>query len=331
MDLKKYGINAVLKDAYSFNVGLDALTEVNLPGEAMLEFPSDSYKITALLGTGSYGYVYRVEGVRTGEVCAVKVQKFKNEADAKQIIQEALLNIILMEASAQQHNGPYVQKFYEIGKVTDKKVIQENTILFRMELLDGTLQSLIENNTIANNDTIVPEILIQLSNITEFFQKKLAMNHRDLKLNNVMYKFVNGKLVVRLIDLGFSCLTWNGVHLSGTSVFNAKHVCARSSRDLSFFLLHLTIDYERFLSKRLMDVLIDIVTFPVHGKSCRLDKFCPEFKYKEWMNSYTFLNRPNVENPHSTPVALRNAMKAFVEKLKPAVSQSRKTRRRRRR
>jgi hypothetical protein len=150
-----------------------------------------------------------------------------------------------------------------------------------------------------------------------------------MKLNNVMYKIVDKKIVVRLIDLGFSCLTWNGIHLSGTTVFDSKHICARSGRDLSFFLLHLTLDFERFLSSRLMSILINLVTFPLYGKTCRLDKFCPEHKFKEWINSYNFLNRLNVENPNSTPSAVRTAMKAFVEKLKPVVA-ARKTRRRRR-
>jgi len=320
MDLKKYGINAVLKDADSFKIGLDAIQRV-MEKEYTVEFPSDSYKILERLGEGSYGEVFLAEGLRTGEKCAMKAQAFKTPEAAAQIIQEAVLNIVLMEESFTQPNGPYVQKFLEIGYLPEK-----NALLFRLEFLTGTIQSLIENNSVANNDIHVPDILLQLATISDFFQKKLNMNHRDMKLNNVMYTVINGKIVVRLIDLGFSCLSWNGIHISGVAAFPKDHVCARTSRDLSFFLLHLTLDFVPYLSKRLVTVLESLVTFKVRGKTCRLDKMCAELGYKKWENSYNFLNRSNVENTAASPSSVRAAMNAFTQKLKPIVGK--KTRRR---
>jgi serine/threonine protein kinase len=322
MDLKKYGMHTVLKDADSFKIGLDTIARVK-ETDGIVEFASDSYKLVKRLGEGSYGAVFLATALRSGEMCAIKVQVYKKPEHANQIIQEAVLNILLMETSNTQINGPYVQKFLEAGHLPEK-----NALLFRLELLTGTIESLIQSNSVAINDIHVPEILLQLATISEFFQTKLHMNHRDMKLNNVMYTVINGKIIVRLIDLGFSCLTWNGVHLSGTTVFPKHHVCSRNSRDLSFFLLHLTLDFAPYLSKRLYEVLESLVTFKIRGKECRLDKMCENVGLKQWENSYNFLNRSNVENAAASPAAVRSAMNAFKQKLKPVAGK--KTRRRKR-
>jgi serine/threonine protein kinase len=267
----------------------------------------DEYTIVRPLGTGSYGKTYEIVSTRTDAVYALKTVEYKSHSQLQTIIIESIVNIILERESATEARGPYVQRFYELG--ID---IASSTVFMRVQKLNGTLGELVWNQTRTANDTIVPAAIIQIANALAFFQSRLKMNHRDLKSDNIMYEIINDRIEIRFIDFGLSCLTWNGYHFAGSSIFPESHTCMRRGRDLSLFLLEFLLDFKQVLSPKLTAVLQSLATFNVRDVVCKLNDMCPAAGLKTWENSYDFLNRANVENPKASPESVRNAMITFI-------------------
>jgi serine/threonine protein kinase len=306
MDLRPYGINYTLgKELPLFNP--DHIAPITFKRE-QFHFPSDSYKVRRTLGQGTYGTTLEVESVRSGARYALKLQRYDDVGVIDNIVRESIMNILMEKESATEQHGPYVSRFYEIGHIVDSKAV-----VMRIQLLDGTLGDYLIQKTKQENDTVIPKLLIQVSNIIEFFQTRLKLSHRDLKSDNVMYELIDGEPYARLIDFGLTCLTWNDIHISTSTFFPKDHTCLRSTRDMSQFIMELLLDFESEMSEKLYNTLGSIVTFHVHTSKCRLDKYCPLEGLKEWVNSYDFLNRINVENPHGSPNTVRSAMVTFLK------------------
>ena len=267
----------------------------------------DVYKIVKLLGTGSYGKTYEIVSTRTDAVYALKTVEYKSKSQLQTIVIESIVNIILERESETESRGPYVQRFYELGIDT-----KSSTVFMRIQKLNGTLGELVWNQTRDANDTIVPAAIIQIATALSFFQSHLQMNHRDLKSDNIMYEIVNNHIEIRFIDFGLSCLSWNGFHFAGSSIFPESHTCMRRGRDLSLFLLEFLLDFKQVLSPNLTAALQSLATFNVDKVVCKLNDMCPNAGLKTWENSYDFLNRANVENPKTSPESVRRAMIAFI-------------------
>ncbi|CAD8117182.1 unnamed protein product [Paramecium sonneborni] len=75
-----------------------------------------------------------------------------------------------------------------------------------MELADGSVKDLMENNFVLNNETIIiDDVFIQMvQGVNEFH--KYSLIHRDLKPENFVYFFnqENKKIIIKLIDFGTS-------------------------------------------------------------------------------------------------------------------------------
>jgi serine/threonine protein kinase len=326
MDLKSYGIRKSLVSQASLSLGEEDVAKGTYEQgvfDNAFHLPSGTYRIERKLGEGSYGKIYEVMSEMTGDIYAVKAQKYESQEEFQEMVHEAIVNILLEESS--RKSGPYVQQFYEVAH--DPLL---HLVFMRMEVLDGTLGDLLYSNSVVKNDQVLPRLLIQLATILEFFQTHLGMNHRDLKSNNIMYTMVNGAPVMKLIDLGLTCMTYKGIHFGNSALFPKTHTCNRKGRDLSFLLLELLLDFPDRMSPALYDTLRGLAKLTVKGKDCQLDRYCPQEGLVEWKNSYTFLNRPNVENPQTTPAEVKKRMSAFLEKLKaPAVKKRRFTVRKR--
>lgn len=304
MDLSPYGIKHKIANRRTLTISLPQIQPLEFIS-GVFEFPTDSYRVIGKLGEGTYGAAYAVESVRTGARYALKLQVYKDDAQVQNILREAIINLLLQTESGTQRGGPYVPVLYEVAHEPATQ-----SIAMRMELMDGTLGQVLVSQSRAKNDTFLPQALIQIASMLEFFQKRLHMNHRDLKSDNVMIK--DGQL--KLIDLGFSCLEWNGIHMSGTDLFPSSHLCERAARDLSQLILEILLDFQDELSAPLKTELETLVHFHVDGKSCHLEKYCPHLGMKSWTNAYGFLNDPSVENPHARPAAVRKAMTAFLKR-----------------
>ena len=313
MDLHPYGIRAKLKNQQSladiraediqpasFTAGIFRQTADKAD---IFIFRTGHYYVTKQLGKGVYGKVFEVQEPKTSQRYAVKIQPFSSYTSFLDILNESIMNIILTKV-----NKHYVQNFYELG--IDHRT---KNLYMRIELLEGNLEDYIHSKTPGENNSIVPNCLLQIAERLAYFQKKVGMNHRDLFPNNIMYVTRNGKPELRLIDFGLSCLTYKGIFLSTShGDFPTSHICNRAGRDLSFFILLLVLDYKKFLSPELYQELRDLITFKVHGEPVHLNKVIPD---EEWNKTYNFLNRQNVENPHTAPKQLKKHIVKFTKKL----------------
>lgn len=323
MDLRAFGINKTIRNQDDLEITREELQIVRFDRRNFV-FPSDDYIPRRVLGQGTYGKIYLVESARTDARYAIKVQQIEDDDNFQDTIREAIMNIILEQASSTQADGPYVQRFFEIGRTADSKAV-----IMRIGLLSGTLWDLVGSSTPEQNDSLVPTALLQISKMVKFFGDRLQMNHRDMKSDNIMYELIDGKPVMRIIDLGMSCLTYNHVHYSMQGMFREDpKACGRKGRDLSFLIFELLLDLSDSMSPRLRKALEQMITFSVGGVECKMYEMCPALGLGKWENSYNFLNRANVENPKATPDAVTASMRRF---LPPAAGGSRRKTYRRRR
>ncbi len=316
MDLTPYGIRVVLRKGMSME--LENLVPSKLAqgsfsqSQGRFDLPSGSYSLGPELGRGMYGITYQAIHAQTNHVYAIKVETVKSPEKIGNMIKESIINILLEKESEHQPDGPYVPRFYEMAYDPVRQLV-----MLRIERLQGTVSGIIPASTHEQNDVLVPQILGDVAHILNFFHKSLRFNHRDLKSNNVGYVIgALGKPVPKLIDFGFSCITWKGVQISGAGYFPITDPCYIPSRDLMQFVYEL-LKYDRYsFSARLQAVLEKLLTFPLDNKTCKLFEGC-SYKHTylrkgDWEPLYDFLNNRAVHNPHTEPQALHRHMLEFL-------------------
>lgn len=111
-------------------------------------------------------------------------------------------------------------------------------------------------------------------------------------------------------------MTYKGIHISGEGIFPSTHTCNRKSRDVTFLLMELLLDFPDKMSPKLYETLRKLLKFRTPHSECQMNGFCVEEGLREWENSYKFLNRKNIENPHTTAKGIKQQMTAFTKKLK---------------
>jgi len=112
------------------------------------------------------------------------------------------------------------------------------------------------------NDYIFLQLVKQLANILLILQGKLRMNHRDIKINNILLRETTNQLV--LIDYGFACIA-NGIQdpdaefskIQAGSYFGSRYACFKLGRDMCQFLysLHCYFPFEQYLSDKLFKLV----------------------------------------------------------------------------
>ena len=324
MDLSSYGLNYVLpentgKVLYAdFNkMPRDKISPIAYDSQNLtLKFTSGTYKLGKLLGRGTYGHVYEATDIITNKVYAVKAQDVRKSSYVHDIIVEAIIHILLYDTSRNQINGPYVPIFYEIGYIPNNNIFGVPVIISRMELLTNSIHDYIKYTETIDINFTISTMLIQVANILDFFHKTFKMNHRDLKSNNIMYVMDEaGNMHIRLIDFGLSCLTYNGVFYSlRDSFYSGEHSrCDHEGRDLTFLIIITLIEYRKYLSPELKNILRDLITFNARGRQCIIDNnFCPELGVMKFDDVYTFLNSANVVNKKATPTIVKYKMIEYL-------------------
>jgi serine/threonine protein kinase len=264
----------------------------------------------AKLGEGTYGIAYELEG-HSDKIVKVLEQYRMKTSDIKSLVQEVTIQQKLYEKVPGS-----CPKIYTSGEATDGDGYLYYVII--MEKCEGTARSWLKNN--GRTDAEVLNYLEQVATILKK-SKPFGFNHRDLKSDNIMYKSVvgrdkNGKLKPRkvylLIDFGFSCATFDGVKYEGTTYFKPGIKCFRESRDLAMLIFELL--HYKILSPDMTKFIQLLLTFDYKGKKCDMSQGClPDFN-GEWLKTYNFLDRDDVENPNTTPDGLLNAINAYRTK-----------------
>lgn len=114
----------------------------------------------------------------------------------------------------------------------------------------------------SSNDHVFLQLVKQLANVLLILQGKLRMNHRDIKINNILLRENTNQLV--LIDYGFACIA-NGVQepnaefskIQAGSYFGSRTACFKLGRDMCQYLysLHCYFPFEQYLSQPLLELV----------------------------------------------------------------------------
>jgi serine/threonine protein kinase len=253
-----------------------------------------------------------------------KLDIIEEEIDAH--IHEAAVHTLAYIAVCEAGIPHAVPKVYEIfshGKTPYRNITDMTSICISMEYIHGlTLQRYLESNFMSNdlkhNDSIFLDFLKQMAKILSVLQTKLRMNHRDIKINNVLVRDINGSPTLVLIDYGFACIA-NGKQepdaefskIEAGSYFGSRYACFKHGRDLLQYLysVHCYFPYKKYLSVDLVSMIEGLMTVKYkYGYANLLNGLSPQGHHNIAPNKlvfdegiYLFLRRPEVDPIHCSP------------------------------
>jgi len=321
LNLRSYGLDITLTPQFNFNtinqktvIQSHAQREHTVLKTVGIAMGDVYYKVIDLMGSGSYGTTFKVE---RGSDKALFAIKYIHRAPASkqaflQIIKECIIQILLANESKTQPDGPFVPALYEIGYDSRK-----SEVFIRSELMRNNFKNVIDSFTPEENDVIVPAAIQSIASILDFFYTRLKFNHGDLKSDNIMYvrSAEGARRVFKLIDFGFSCLTWHGLEIKASSDSILK-TCYKPDRDLPQLLYEIYTYYKTHISDELRAHIRDILVIRKNGKECTMVKDC---HIASWASTYALLNRKTTTAPRGGPSNVRNAMNRFTRrKAKPS-------------
>ena len=301
LDLNPYGIKLIIDPSMK---SIDSLLTIDILGKAILErgailINGETYRRGTLLGSGSYGRVYKCNKNSCSEAYALKILDL---TDIEQFLKEVIIQILLMKMSENDQSGPHVPRIICVGVDWDNS---RGCII--SELMENTVQNLLLTNTAPQKEIDVPFVLNQVAYMLEFFGKSLKFNHRDLKADNIMYVRKKGEINIKLIDFGFSCLTWGSLNISMDSYPFMPH-CYKEGRDLQQLIYNLYIGGFK-LSDKMYDWLENLMYVYVSGDDVSLlfgTRRSSKPPVRGWGNTYGYLNRNNVNTSYTRTKRIRN-------------------------
>jgi len=336
IDLRPYGIQMILDNKITGDIFEKMLVEDINTNE--IYFSSDmksvrirndysntdtEYDIIKVIGAGSFGAISECANVETCKPVAIKVIRFlpKNgpiEFQSHNFLKECIIQIILASVSKQLGfpNGG-VPEIYSVGFYYDASGL--NGIIVS-ELMKDTLRAYIEGKDEETNDIIIPDMLLQISNILHFFGDTLQFNHRDLKDDNIMYTKIGDKMIYKLIDFGFSCLQWNQLQIKTSLQFPEERPCFKEGRDLAqliYYLIYFQRDGYKF-STRLNEWMRSRLLVNYSGSDVSLSNWISTAQEIPWPYTYGFFNRNTVRFLASNPQQIRNSIHALPFVMGPA-------------
>ena len=301
LDLNPYGIKLIIDPSMK---SIDSLLTIDILGQAILEADAilmngETYRRGTLLGSGSYGKVYKCSKNSCSEAYALKMIEL---TDIEAFLKEVIIQILLMKMSENDQSGPHVPRIICVGLDWDN-----SRAYIISELMEDTVQNLILTNTPSQKEIDVPFVLNQVAYMLDFFGKTLKFNHRDLKADNIMYVRKNGQIDIKLIDFGFSCLTWGSLHIS-TESYPFVSPCYKEGRDLQQLIYYLYIGGFK-LSDKMYDWLENLMYVYVSGDDVSLlfgTRQRSKAPITKWQNTYGYLNRNNVNTSYTRTKRIRN-------------------------
>lgn len=302
MELDSYGISYYFTGNIR-DIPIDAIQKITIRDDR-LTTNTGEFILQTMLGEGTYGKTYATTA-KHGKSYAVKIMDIRNTYELYNTIGEAIMNIILLEGTEHEKDGPYVPRIYEVG--VNREL---DTAIIRYERMNGTLFDFLNARTAKSNDRNLPDAVLKILNMSEFLESRFQFNHRDFKSDNIMYVLKHGKPMWRIIDLGAACMTWNGFRISSDGVFDSSRPCVHRGRDITFLLTELILDTP--ITPKLATVLRKLITFDIRGTECELNSTnCKQIGYEKWENIYDILNQTNVINPHYT--IIRSTLSHFLK------------------
>ncbi len=209
------------------------------------------------------------------------------------VIYEAALHAVVNKLFEAAKFATAVPRLYEVVAMSSErhptKPSQISHIYMNMELVDGeTLFDFLHSHfgrtpapSVAENDLLFIDLLIQLCVYLDLLQAHLRFNHRDLKINNILFRKTaasNKKDTIHhavmgdrvaweiqrsavIIDFGFSCIACDAPDqkslIQAGSWFSQRHDCMKPGRDLALFLYSLETYYP--LRGKISDELYEIL------------------------------------------------------------------------
>ena len=165
-----------------------------------------------IIGKGGFGLVYKALDLNTNENVAIKEIYFEDEEEKSLIINE----INLMKNIYSCYSIKLIDNF-----------IDEKFYYIVMELCDDNLNNYVKKNKGKLNIELIQKILIQLNDVLRFMKIK-KINHRDIKPQNILIKYINqNDFIIKLTDYGLVKKLNSKSYFSsdvGTDIFKAPEV-----------------------------------------------------------------------------------------------------------
>ena len=203
-----------------------------------------SLKAKGELGKGTYGQIdafYKKDP--SGEESVVAI---KRPRDSGNILTEALVQWYLGRKLSSYGIPPCIPTVYDIFLYKPT-----NTIWFTMDIFEPLLFSQWCVKKIPRHPELFPMIMVQISLLLEVFQKDALVDHRDLKVNNILIVDKQTTFPIRwegldttitfpfrivIIDFGFACIN-NTIDVKDG--LPKLDVCPKEGRDMFQLLVSL--------------------------------------------------------------------------------------------
>jgi serine/threonine protein kinase len=262
--------------------------------------------------------------------------------DVRAHISESLLHILAWETLRESATPWAIPQPYEVFAEESPDVSGAwKTMSLCMSYVRGrTLYAYIQKywrpDTKTENACAFLEILAQIAYILWPLQKILRLNHRDVKVNNIMIRRrrepvvleLGGVMVVSpwevtLIDFGFACVSCPPPRPPQTafqagSWFPPSDICCKPGRDIAqlLFCVHCYFPFEQYFPTPIVEALrgwlqvsyqgraIDVLRgFKKDGRPMRRSSAPPEYH----KGIYEFLRSPDIDAMACDPVAIFRA------------------------
>ena len=251
-----------------------------------------------------------------------------SELEIDSHVSEALIHVLCWKTMQETGAKWAIPRPYELFCDYQKDICQ--TLSLGMSFVEGTiLHNFIRKEfsmyKVHANSRLFREILGQVAYILYHLQKRLSLNHRDLKANNVIVRpsqhpFVlelegskmNTMTEITIIDFGFACQgDCSGTLFQAGSWFPYTDICFKKGRDLAqlIFYIHYFFPLDRYLSPNLYKIIKSLMQVQWAGGTVNiLDGFTKEgipcFSNEYHTGIYEFLRREEVDPVGCEPLAV---------------------------